>query len=74
MRLESRIEVMTVQINYMENILEEQSEDLKTVMENRTLSTRQQQSGIAKTDYAACCNNTSLLGACLMARPVVRLL
>lgn len=41
--LEGRIEVMTVQINNMENILEEQREDLKTVMENMTLSTRQQQ-------------------------------
>lgn len=43
MGLDGRIEVMTVQINNMENILEEQREDLKTVMENMTLSTRQQQ-------------------------------
>lgn len=43
MGLEGRIEVMTVQINNMESILEEQREDLKTVMENMTLSTRQQQ-------------------------------
>lgn len=41
--LEGRIEIMTVQINNMESILEEQREDLKTVMENMTLSTRQQQ-------------------------------
>ena len=43
MGLEGRIEIMTVQINNMESILEEQREDLKTVMENMTLSTRQQQ-------------------------------
>lgn len=43
MGLEGRIEIMTVQINNMESILEEQKEDLKTVMENMTLSTRQQQ-------------------------------
>lgn len=43
MGLEGRIEVMAVQINNMESILEEQREDLKTVMENMTLSTRQQQ-------------------------------
>lgn len=43
MGIEGRIEVMTVQINNMESILEEQREDLKTVMENITLSTRQQQ-------------------------------
>lgn len=46
MGLEGRIEVMTVQINNMESILEEQREDLKTVMENMTLSTRQQQKNI----------------------------
>lgn len=43
MGLEGRIEIMTVQINNMESILEEQREDLKTVMGNMTLSTRQQQ-------------------------------
>lgn len=42
MGLEGRIEVMTVQINNMESILEKQREDLKSVMENMTLSTVQQ--------------------------------
>lgn len=43
MGLEGRIEVMQVQINNMENILETQSEKLDKVVENMTLSTRQQQ-------------------------------
>lgn len=43
MGLEGRIEVMTVQINNMENMMEYQLEKLDSVMENMTLSTRQQQ-------------------------------
>ncbi|WP_342759476.1 phage antirepressor N-terminal domain-containing protein [Kineothrix sedimenti] len=43
MGLEGHIEVMQVQINNMENILETQSEKLDKVVENMTLSTRQQQ-------------------------------
>lgn len=58
MGLEGRIEVMTVQINNMENILEEQREDLKTVMESMTLSTRQQQ----KLYHAAKDRINNLLG------------
>lgn len=42
MGLEGRIEVMTVQINNMENILEGQQEDLRAVMDNMTLTTVQQ--------------------------------
>lgn len=42
MGLEGRIKVMTVQINNMESILEEQREDLKSVMDNMTLTTVQQ--------------------------------
>lgn len=41
--LEGRIEGMQVQINNMENMLCEQMEKLDSVMENMTLSTRQQQ-------------------------------
>lgn len=43
MGFDSRIEVMQVQINNMENMLETQNEKLDSVMENMTLSTRQQQ-------------------------------
>lgn len=42
MGLDGRIEIMTVQINNMESILEEQREDLKSVMDNMTLTTVQQ--------------------------------
>lgn len=41
--LEGIIKVMTVQVNNMESMLEIQSERLDAVMENMTLSTRQQQ-------------------------------
>ena len=41
--LEGRIEGMQVQINSMENMMCEQMEKLDSVMENMTLSTRQQQ-------------------------------
>ena len=41
--LEGRIEGMQVQINSMENMLCEQMEKLDSVMDNMTLSTRQQQ-------------------------------
>ena len=43
MGLEGRIEVMQVQINNMENMLEDQTDKLDRVVENMTLSTRQQQ-------------------------------
>ncbi|WP_024348500.1 phage antirepressor N-terminal domain-containing protein [Lacrimispora indolis] len=43
MGLEGRIEVMQVQINNMESMLEDQTEKLDRVVENMTLSTRQQQ-------------------------------
>ncbi len=43
MGLDGRIEVMTVQINNMENMLEDQAEMLHSVVDNMTLSTRQQQ-------------------------------
>ncbi len=43
MGLEGRIQVMQVQINNMESMLEDQTEKLDRVVENMTLSTRQQQ-------------------------------
>jgi len=43
MGLEGRIQVMQVQINNMESMLEDQIEKLDRVVENMTLSTRQQQ-------------------------------
>lgn len=43
MGLEGRIEIMQVQINNMESMLEDQTEKLDRVVENMTLSTRQQQ-------------------------------
>lgn len=43
MGFEGHIKVMQVQINNMENMLEDQTEKLDRVVENMTLSTRQQQ-------------------------------
>ena len=43
MGLEGRIEGMQIQINNMENMMCEQMEKLDSVMDNMTLSTRQQQ-------------------------------
>lgn len=41
--LKGRIEVMTVQLNNIEQIIEEQAESINSVFDNMTLSTRQQQ-------------------------------
>lgn len=43
MGIEGRIEGMQIQINNMENMMCEQIEKLDSVMDNMTLSTRQQQ-------------------------------